>query len=317
MLRLGIYYENRLGRNDGNPLYVYSSLLRKQAKKELEVEYIIPDPNMRLDMLGKFDAHIWVDWGEDGLKGLLAYEPVYPPGKPLIYWASDTHIHDASYQYRLECAKKADIVFVAQKRAVEEFKRDGVPNPIWLPHAVEPLAYCDIDAVTFENGIPVKGVPRPYEKLTKKYDLVFVGHVNSENRIDFLDRMFKEFPSFFFGQRLFNDASEKYAEGKICLNISMTDDINMRCFEIMGSKGFLLTNWLPTMEELGFKDGENCALYKTLDEAVEKARYYIEHDEEREKIAQAGYDFVMAGHTIDHRVAVMLDEINKLQPALA
>ena len=84
----------------------------------------------------------------------------------------------------------------------------------------------------------------------------------------------------------------------------------MRCFEICGAKGFLLTNWLQTIEELGFEDGKTCALYKTLDEAVEKAKYYVEHEEERDQIAQAGYDLAMANHTIDHRVNQMLESLN-------
>lgn len=317
MLRLAISYENRLGRNDGNPLYVFSALKRRQERGELEIDHVIPDPLAKLDLLGKYDMWLSVDWGEDGLTGLLPYKPVYPPGKPLVYWASDTHIANGqpgdSYPYRLACAKQADIVFVAQKQAVEMMKRDGIANPIWLPHAVETIAYCDIDSVQYDKGCytPI-GEPKPYDFLTKKYDVCFVGHVNSGNRVDFLDRMFKEFPNFFFGQRLFNEAAEIYAKSKIVLNIAMTDDINMRCFEVLGSKSFLLTNWLPTIEELGFKDGVNCALYRTLDEAVEKAKFYMEHDGERERITQAGYEFVLANHTIDHRVSIILEEIKKL-----
>lgn len=317
MLRIAVAFENRLGRNDGNPLFTFASLKRRQEKNELEVDHIIPDPGAKLEMLGMYDAYIWVDWGEDGLTGILPYKPVYPPGKPLVYWASDTHIHDASYQYRLECARQADIVFCAQKRAVDEFKRDGIQNPIWLPHAVEPLAYCDSDSAEFEKGVFIsKQISKPYEFLSKKYDVAFVGHINSANRIEALDRIFKEFPNFFYGKRLFNQAAEIYARSKIVFNISMTDDVNMRCFEVLGSKSFLLTNWLPTIEELGFEDGKTCALYRTLDEAVEKARYYIEHEDERQKIVEAGHELAMSRHTIDHRVDIMLQEIKKLSEAL-
>ena len=313
MLRLAISFENRLGRNDGNPLYILAALKRLQAKDQLEVDHLIPDPQSHIELAGKYDAYIDVDWGEDGLTGVLPYKPVYPQGHPQVYWASDTHIHDSSYKYRLEKARQADIVFVAQKRGVEDFKRDGVLNPIWLPHAFEPAAYCDVDSIEFQSDkFSYKGTPRPYEFLTKTYDVCFVGHVNSGNRIDFLDRMFKEFPNFFYGQRLFNEASEKYAQSKIALNIAMTDDINMRCYEVLGSKSFLLTNWIPTIDEL-FEDGKHLVTYKTFDEAVEKAKYFIEHDEEREKIAQKGYEWVMKTGTIDHRVNVMLDEIKKLQ----
>lgn len=299
--RIAIYFDNECsGRNDGNPLYVYSSLKRMQEKGLLEVDHIIPMGDLKRH--GTYDAHIWVDWGEDGLGSLIQY-PMLECPKPNIYWASDTHIANceagSSYPYRLSMAKKFDHVFAAQKRGVEEFLADGVKSD-WLPHAFEPLAYCDPDT------------NKPFVFGNKKYDVCFVGHINSGNRIDALDRLFKEFPKFFYGQRLFNDAAEKYAQSKICFNISMTDDLNMRTFEIMGAGAFCLTSWIPTIEEV-FEDGKHLVLYRSLDEMIDKAKYYLKHDDEREKIAQAGYEEVMSKHTIDHRVAKILEAVNKIQ----
>lgn len=297
MLRLAIYYDNECsGRNDGNPLYVHSALKRRQEKGLLEVDHIIPQGDLK--RFGEYDAHLWVDWGEDGLGNLIHYQMENCP-KPNIYWASDTHIHDASYRYRLETAKKFDKVFAAQTRGMQDFYKDGV-DAHWLPHAVEPLAYCDPDT------------GKPFVFGAKKYDVCFVGHINSGNRIEALDRLFREFPNFFYGQRRFNDAAEKYAESKICFNISMTDDLNMRTFEVMGAGGFLLTNWIPSIEEL-FEDGKHLVLYRSEEEMVEKAKYYLEHDEERERIARAGYEEVMKKHTIDHRVDRILEAVDELK----
>lgn len=300
MTRLAIYYDNECsGRNDGNPLYVHTALKRMEKKGLLEVDHIIPQGDLK--QYGQYDANIWVDWGEDGLGGLIHY-PMQECPKPMIYWASDTHINNGlpgdSYPYRLSMAKKADVAFCAQKEGVAKMKEDGVITE-WLPHAVEPLAYCDPDT------------GKKFVFGNKKYDVCFVGHINSGNRIDALDRLFKEFPNFFYGQRLFNDAAEKYAQSKICFNISMTDDLNMRTFEIMGAGSFCLTSWIPSIEEV-FEDGKHLILYRSLDEMVDKAKYYLEHDDEREKIAQAGYEEVMAKHTIDHRVAKIMEAVNKL-----
>ena len=169
-------------------------------------------------------------------------------------------------------------------------KRDGIENPIWLPHAVEPLAY-----------------PR-MNYATKKYDVCFVGHINSGNRIDALDRLFREFPNFYYGQRLFESAASIYGQSKIVFNISMTDDLNMRVFEGMATGSMLLTNWIPTIEEF-FQDGVHLVLYRNEEEMIEKAKYYIEHDEEREKIAAAGCDEVLKNHTIACRVNKMLETV--------
>ena len=73
-----------------------------------------------------------------------------------------------------------------------------------------------------------------------------------------------------------------------------------------------LTNWIPTLEEL-FTDGVHLVTYKTLDEAVDKAKYYIAHDEEREKIAEAGFNEVRSKHTFKHRVEQVLKETGLLE----
>lgn len=320
-MRLAIYYDNlSTGRNDGNPLYVTAALKRisiygnsivgnpvKQedvnrwcrkedklafsiAKKWADrghvftIDHLLPYKSLSHDLV--HDAHIWVDWGEDGLTSILP-ENVDFPKSPLIYWASDTHL---GYDYRLSVAKKSDVVFCAQLKGVEDMKKDGVNDPLWLPHAVEPLAYPKTDWIQ------------------KKYDVCFVGHVNSQNRIDALDRLFKEVPNFFWGQRRFEDAADIFGISKIVFNIAMKDDLNMRTFEAMGTGSCLLTDRIPTIEDL-FIDGKEIVLYDNFDDMVEKAKYYIEHDNERQSIAEAGYKKIMNGHTILHRVDMMLEEI--------
>lgn len=333
MLKIASYFESSLGRNDGNPLYVTSFLKRMQhycdvqngrnlnerlmgyfpfvngerradplaeaaAKKfiksdpdGLTIDHVRPYGDLK--QFGQYDLNLWVDWGEDALGGVLPYTPIECP-QPMFYWASDTHIQSStadSYPYRLSMARKATQAFVAQKRAVEEMRKDGV-NAIWLPHAVEPLAY-----------------PR-FNFASKTYDVCFVGHVNSHNRVDALDRLFKEFPNFYYGQKLFEDAAKIYGQSKIVFNISMTDDINMRTFEGMATGSMMLTNWIPTIEEL-FEDGKHLVLYRSEEEMIDKAKYYIAHDEEREKIAAAGCEEVLAKHTFKNRVERILAEVPK------
>jgi Glycosyl transferases group 1 len=330
-MRIASYFENRLGRNDGNPLYALACLKRmqyygevisgkqpnqdllgwfsadtttgqkkqdiyaEQAARELfekEKEVIEVDhlfPTGEINAFGTYDLNLHVDWGEDALRGVLPYEPK-EVAHPIAYWASDTHINNGmdgdSYPYRMRMAKKADFAFVAQKRGLEMMQKDGM-NGIWLPHAFEPQAY---------YPIPI---------ATKKYDICFVGNVNSQNREDALDKLFAAFPNFYYGQALFDEAARKFCESKIVFNIAMTDDLNMRVFETLGTGSFLLTNWIPTIEEF-FEDGKHLVLYRNEEEMIEKAKYYLEHDDEREKIAQAGYEEVISKHKIQDRVNVIL-----------
>lgn len=284
-MRIAIYYDHRLGRNDGSPLY-YKHCLEKMG---FEVKHLIPQGDTRKDT-GDYDYHFWVDWGEDALN-YPEFEIPKDGGKT-IYVASDTHLDNG---YRLNKAKKFDYVFFNQKRAVEEYKGKS----FWLPHAFEPEAYPNITTV-------------------KKYDVCFIGHIqankpnyNGFSRMEALDRLFKEFPNFYYGSRhpaypgknIFEDVAHHFSESKIVFNISIGDDINMRLFESLGTGSFLLTNYLPTLQDLfGDYEGKYFATYKTLDEMVDKAKYYLSHDKEREVIAKRGYEEAINNHTYRHRI---------------
>lgn len=305
--RIAIYYSNKFGRNDGSPMYYWNVLKNHMG---LDVTHLIPEGDT--SQFGKFDLHFWVDWGEDGLPWQEWEIP--KDGGKTIYVASDTHL---GKEYRFDKARKFDYVFFNQLSAVLEYMatygiqatetekdlfQDSKTKQVfgWLPHAAEPQAY-------------------PKIEIIKKYDVGFVGHVqetpnyNGFTRVEALDRLFSEFPNFYYGSRhpafpsvnLFEDAAKHFSESRIVFNISIKDDINMRVFEALSTGSFLLTNYIPTLGEL-FKDGKHLVTYKTLDEMVEKAKYFLEHEEEREKIAKAGYEEFTSNHTYKHRIEKIL-----------
>ena len=75
----------------------------------------------------------------------------------------------------------------------------------------------------------------------------------------------------------------------------------MRALDIMGCGGFLLTNLQPEISEY-FKDGKDVVMYKSLEEAVDKACYYLAHDDERKNIARNGYKVVSDGFRFEDRI---------------
>ncbi len=245
-MRIAIFYESRLGRNDGPPLY-YLNAMRDMG---IDVTHLSsrtePDKTY-----GKFDLYLWVDWGEDACEGMLPYKPISMKNlHPSVYITSDTHL---GYDYRLNKAKEFDFVFCNQLRAVREFIKDGV-NATWLPHAFEPKAY----------PIDPKGI--------KKWDCCFVGYVTFEKRVIFLDRIFKELHNFFFGQRLFEECAMIYKRSHISLNTNAVDDLNMRVFEVIGCGGALLTEKCEGLNELC---GGLEWSYESIDEAVDMAKWLL------------------------------------------
>jgi len=301
--RHAILYNNDFGRNDGPPLYFYNVLLGMG----LEVLHLLPQGDVR--NFGKFNYWWWVDWGEDGLPVDHTWFPPKDGGKT-VYVCSDAHIDKTGRNYRFNFAKKFDYVFFNQPRFVNEYKKF---NPNWrknnkyvgfLPHAAEPQAY-------------------PHTEQIKKYDVCFIGHVqdvknyNGFSRVDMLDRLYKEFPNFYFGTRnpvspeknMFEDAAKRFNESRVVLNISIKDDLNMRAWEILSAGAFELTNYLPVLKKVGIIDGKHLVTYKTLDEMVKLIKYYLKHDRLREIIAKAGNQLLMEKHTYRHRVESILEII--------
>lgn len=286
-----ILYHTSFGRNDGSPLYYYS-VMKNQLK--LDVTHLMPEGD--ISRFGDFDYTWWVDYGEDGLPVDHSWEIPSNCGKT-IYIGSDTHL---GKEYRFKKAEGFDFVFFNQKAAVDEYNETHHNKAVWMPHAAEPQAYPEIEII-------------------KKWDVCFVGHhqdtknYNGFTRTDALDRLFKEFPNFYYGSRnaafpeknLFEDAAKKYSQSRVVFNISIKDDINMRVQEVLSTGSFLLTNWIPTLGEL-YEDGKHLVTYKTLDEMVEKTKYYLEHEDEREKIAEAGHKHFVENHTYKHRVETIL-----------
>ncbi len=99
-----------------------------------------------------------------------------------------------------------------------------------------------------------------------------------------------------------------FKQSRINLNISLRSiksGIPLRAFDIMGSGGFLLSNFQTDFLE-HFVPGEDYVYYESKEDLLSKIDYYLSHEDERACIAQNGHDKVAAQHTFRHRVREML-----------
>lgn len=116
----------------------------------------------------------------------------------------------------------------------------------------------------------------------------------------------------------------KYAEempfvfknSRINLNISsrtIESGVPRRVFDILMCGGFCLTNYQPEVAEL-FEDGVDLVMYTSMEDAVNKAAYYLEHEDERVKIAENGYKKVCECYTVrkylEEIIGVLGEEIS-------
>lgn len=107
----------------------------------------------------------------------------------------------------------------------------------------------------------------------------------------------------------YDDMPKTFASSKINLNISLRsihNGIPLRCFDIMGCGGFLLSNYQSDFMR-HFVPGEDFVYYEDNDDLINKIEYYLAHNDEREQIAKNGYDKIVKSHTFIHRVKEIYD----------
>lgn len=84
--------------------------------------------------------------------------------------------------------------------------------------------------------------------------------------------------------------------------------IKGRNFEVPGCGGFILTERLPHLDEY-FEYDHEIGVYESSDELAERIEWWLAHPAERNAVAQAGYERVLAEHTYDHRFAAIFAEL--------
>ncbi len=77
--------------------------------------------------------------------------------------------------------------------------------------------------------------------------------------------------------------------------------IKWRHFETLACRTLGITLYADDLEKQ-YEIGKEIVVYKDIPDLVEKVRYYLAHDEEREAIAEAGYRRTMKDHTISKRL---------------
>ncbi len=95
-----------------------------------------------------------------------------------------------------------------------------------------------------------------------------------------------------------------FHNSKINLNISLRSihsGIPLRAFDIMGSGGFLLSNYQSDFLDF-FVPGEDFVFYEAPEQVPALVRYYLANEAERAAICKNGYEKVTRNHTYRQRL---------------
>jgi spore maturation protein CgeB len=141
-------------------------------------------------------------------------------------------------------------------------------------------------------------------------DICFLGHCEPDKRIYFIDQLMRHVPGKYLvrGSRWKENAKgrrwegmetsevqgEDYVKGingaKIALSFFSSwnkDDYTTRVFEIPACGTFMLSERTSQMLEL-YQENKEAVYFSDVAELVDKAHFYLTHDEFRERIANAG-----------------------------
>lgn len=114
-----------------------------------------------------------------------------------------------------------------------------------------------------------------------------------------------------FPEIIVDESQKIFYSSKINLNItlrSIASGVPLRIFDVMGVGGFMLSNWQEEIPEL-FVENKEIVTYKTPEELIDKADYYLKHENERIRIGVNGYLKVKEQHTFEKRLSKIISVI--------
>lgn len=84
--------------------------------------------------------------------------------------------------------------------------------------------------------------------------------------------------------------------------------IKARHFEINACGGFQLSFYVEGLEKF-YEINKEIVIYESLEDMIEKIKYYLKHQDEREEIAYLGYKRTLSDHTMVKRLKDLLIQI--------
>ncbi|TAK21402.1 MAG: hypothetical protein EPO26_15085 [Chloroflexota bacterium] len=228
--------------------------------------------------------------------------PIYcqMAANPSIY-----HPHDVPLEF--------DVVFVGQKYGdrptyIRRLLDAGIPTRVWGPGWLPPTTTMTTSEI-WRNRLRLLTTPAGWSAILRQ--LSPAPAIPTGERVNV--------PPSICGPALDDDALiEMYSRARIHLGFSSVGEthasgerilqVRLRDFEAPMSGAFYMVEYMPELETF-YDVQKEVVCYRSADDLVEKARYYLDHADEREEIRQAGLARAMRDHTWHRRFEVAFAEM--------
>lgn len=237
-----------------------------------------------------------------------------------IYWAIEDPID--FFALSLPYAKNSAYVFTPCMESIQNYQQHGVKAHLFmfacLPSYHRPVPYekqYDHDIVFVGNNYSrhlarLQGLDSMIRPLMQsKYDLKIYGNEWWLDQTSYFSINHQHYKGYLPNEKLpAICSSSKIIIGLHSVNTSQTM-MSMRTFEVLGCRGFYLTQWTPAIEYF-FKNHYHLVWSKSAEETVDIVDFYLRHPAEREKIAAQGQREVYQKHTYHDRAKMIMNVLN-------
>ncbi len=221
----------------------------------------------------------------------------------LINYATDDPFNRASNSRGLvESIPGYDIYTCTKTAVMEDVRKKGCKRVAFVPFGYKPSAHFPEQPSSQD------------EKVRFGSDVVFIGGCDAD-RVPYFEALVQRMPDlrlhlyggywgrhhklrpYHRGFAMGRDYRLALGGARIVVNLvrrANRDGHVMRSFEVPACGAFMLAE--RTKEHLDlFKEAVEAAYFNSAEELVEKVRYYLSHETERQRIAEAGYRRVTTG----------------------
>lgn len=227
-----------------------------------------------------------------------------------VYWAIED---PPGFERTLFLAQKADLVLTTAVEYIPRYQREGIKARL-MPFACNP-DYHQAGSYKQEYDLDLALVASYYTWETRRrgYDIILdparksnhslrvwgAGWEREKGKKRLVD------PELYGGYFPNGSLPELCASTKIILGVQCADtsrtQTSMRPYEILGCRGFLLTQWTEATTKM-FTDGRHLVTANSPEETREKINYYLQHPAARKEIACQGQKYVYRHHTYRQRI---------------
>ncbi len=223
----------------------------------------------------------------------------------ICMWNVDTRSDINHWEHLFPLIKLVDYYFVPDTKTIPEWQKIN-PNTFWLPQGLQNEIYHKPGDITEDDR--------------RKYfcDVSFAGRERGHRHpflkaIDQMNINFKKWGCAGM-PKVYNEEHNKMVSlSKINLCCSGWPEnekyTSVRNYKIMGAGGFVMELNRAGLDEIfpmRANDG-TIGTYVSPDDLVQRIRYWLDHEEERNAIAERGYKWVHANATYTHRIKTALD----------